>query len=164
MRCWRSRGHSRIRCDGDLVCAPQGHVVVSGGSAGRKRLAYDPVKAWSTASCSAADVVRREYLGMRVFFPFSSFFTSVAAAQRGCCPTDGGSLMMPSRNACPSPDSPVHLSLNWARQRSSPNSRSQLAKAFFLARSFWYATDCIRSILSGGVFQLAASAASRAKV
>jgi hypothetical protein len=67
MRCWSSRGHSLIKCDGDLVGAPHGQVVVSGGSAGRKCLAYVPVKAWSTANCNAAEVVRRELIGFELF-------------------------------------------------------------------------------------------------
>ena len=31
----------------------------SGGSEGRNRMAYEAVKAWSTASCNAVEVVRR---------------------------------------------------------------------------------------------------------
>ena len=36
---------------------PQGQVCDLGGSVGRNRFVYDPVKAWSTASWSAVDVV-----------------------------------------------------------------------------------------------------------
>jgi hypothetical protein len=40
-------------CCGVRRGAPQGHVSVSGGSAGRKCWAYDPVNAWSTANWNA---------------------------------------------------------------------------------------------------------------
>ena len=45
--------------EGDRSTLPHVHNNDSGGSEGRKRLAYVPVKAWSTASWNAADVVRR---------------------------------------------------------------------------------------------------------
>ena len=46
-------------CEGDRSTFPHVHNNVSGGSEGRKRLAYEPVKAWSTASWNAVEVVRR---------------------------------------------------------------------------------------------------------
>jgi hypothetical protein len=53
------------------------------GSAGRNRFAYDPVNAWSTASWSAVDVVRREKRGHLVFLPLASFSIAVAAFHSG---------------------------------------------------------------------------------
>ena len=44
------RGQSRMMCVGSRVGEPHRHRSVSGGSAGRNRATYDPVKAWSTAS------------------------------------------------------------------------------------------------------------------
>ena len=38
-------GQSRITCEGSRDCDPHGHRSVSGGSEGRNRAAYDPVKA-----------------------------------------------------------------------------------------------------------------------
>ena len=36
-----------------------GRVAKPGGSARRKHLEYDPVMAWSHASCNAVDVIRQ---------------------------------------------------------------------------------------------------------
>ena len=54
----------------------------SGGSAGLNLCAYDPVNVWSTASCSAVDVVRLVYLGFRRW-PATFLVRLVASFHRG---------------------------------------------------------------------------------
>ena len=51
---------------GSRNLAPHLHDRDSGGSLGRNLLAYEPVKVWSTASCSTVAVVRLLYL--KTFF------------------------------------------------------------------------------------------------
>jgi hypothetical protein len=68
----------------------QGQRCDEGGSSGLNLLAYEPVKAWSTASWRVVDVVRREKRGRRVFRPRSSFSMAVAADHRGWFVSEGG--------------------------------------------------------------------------
>jgi hypothetical protein len=70
--------------------APHGHVSEEGGSSGLNLLAYEPVKAWSTASWSAVEVVRRGKRGRRVFQPRLSFSMATAADQSGWLCSEGG--------------------------------------------------------------------------
>jgi hypothetical protein len=63
---------------------------VEGGSLGLKRLAYEPVKAWSTASWRVVDVVRRVKIGCRVLRPRSSFSIATAADHKGWLTSEGG--------------------------------------------------------------------------
>jgi hypothetical protein len=62
---------------------------VDGGSLGLNLLAYEPVKAWSTASWRAVEVVRRVKRGRRVFRPRSSFSIATAADHKGWLTLEG---------------------------------------------------------------------------
>ncbi|KAH9019195.1 hypothetical protein EDB84DRAFT_1442190 [Lactarius hengduanensis] len=70
--------------------SPHGHRNDSGGSAGLKWVAFELMKAWSTAAWKAAEVVRLEKRALFVFFPLSSLSHSVAASQRGWLSPSGG--------------------------------------------------------------------------
>ena len=77
-------------CWGERRGAPHGHVWAMGGSPGRNLETYVPVKAWSTATWSAVDVVRREYVYFLTLRPLSSFFRSNAACHSGWLLPSGG--------------------------------------------------------------------------
>ena len=85
-----------IICEGDRSTFPHVHKSVSGGSEGWKRLAYEPVKAWSTASWKAAEVVRRWYRGKVTLRPSSSSSVLVfkASFHRGWCVSEGWVVMV----------------------------------------------------------------------
>ena len=75
-RMWRAQW--RMMCVGVRRLCPHKQVCDSGESAGLNCLAYDPVKAWSTASWSAVDVVRRVYSGLvGIFRPCSLCWQSM---------------------------------------------------------------------------------------
>ncbi len=70
-------------------CA-QGQCSDGGGSNGLNLLAYDPVKAWSTASWSVVEVVHGEKRGCVGFRPHLSVSRAVAADHRGWFFSEGG--------------------------------------------------------------------------
>ena len=77
MRCCVWRAQWTMMWLGVRRSCPHGQACDSGGSVGRNRFAYDPVKAWSTASWRAVDVVRRVYSGLvGIFRPCSSRWQS----------------------------------------------------------------------------------------
>jgi hypothetical protein len=61
-------------CCGVRSWVLQGQVVVLGGSAGQNRHVYDPVNAWSTASCRA--VVMIPAVMIRTLISFLYFLTT----------------------------------------------------------------------------------------
>ena len=79
-------------CFGTLSTGLQTHEWVSGGSAFLKQHVYDPVNVWSTASCSAVEVVRLVYLGF-LLWPTTFLVRLVASFHSGWWLMEEGSEM-----------------------------------------------------------------------
>ena len=84
MRCCMWRAQGRMMCVGVQRLYPQEQVCDLGGSVGLNHFAYDPVKAWSTASWSVVDVVQHMYSGLvKIFWPCLLRWQSTVQVQSG---------------------------------------------------------------------------------